>query len=55
MIDATCQRLLDELDAYLDGSVAVGACAEIERHLAQCENCRVAVATLRKTIALSLL
>jgi predicted anti-sigma-YlaC factor YlaD len=27
-------------------------CAEIERHLAECENCRVVVDTLHKTVYL---
>ena len=37
---------------YLDGEVAAATCAEIERHLAECENCRVVIDTLRKTVTL---
>ncbi len=47
-----CQHLLDDLSLYLDGEASAGLCAEIERHLADCENCRVVVDTLRKTVHL---
>ena len=52
MSDATCRRLLDELDVYVDGTAAAAICTEIEQHLAACEDCRVVVDTLRKTITL---
>jgi len=48
----TCHHLLDELGEYLDGAAAAATCAEIERHLVECENCRAVVDTLRKTITL---
>jgi anti-sigma factor RsiW len=48
----TCHHLLEELGEYLDGEAAAATCAEIERHLAECENCRAVVDTLRKTITL---
>lgn len=47
-----CQHLLGELSAYLDGEATALVCAEIERHLSGCENCRAVVDTLRKTITL---
>ncbi|MCB9418653.1 MAG: zf-HC2 domain-containing protein [Ardenticatenaceae bacterium] len=47
-----CQHLLDDLSDFLDGEASAEVCAEIERHLAGCENCRVMVDTLRKTIVL---
>jgi predicted anti-sigma-YlaC factor YlaD len=47
-----CMHLLDELGDFLDGEAAAATCAEIERHLADCENCRVVVDTMRKTITL---
>lgn len=47
-----CQHLLGDLSLYLDGEASAGLCAEIERHLADCENCRVVVDTLRKTVHL---
>lgn len=47
-----CRHLLGELSAYLDGELSSELCAEIERHLAECADCRVVVDTLRKTILL---
>lgn len=47
-----CQHLLDDLSDFLDGEASAEICAEIERHLASCENCRVMVDTLRKTVVL---
>ncbi len=47
-----CRHLLDSLSDYVDGSAQEALCAEIERHLAECENCRVVVDTLKKTIYL---
>ncbi len=47
-----CQDLLGSLSEYVDGTAQETLCAEIERHLAECDNCRVVVDTLRKTIYL---
>ena len=47
-----CQHLLADLSDYLDGEAAAEVCAEIERHLAECADCRAVVDTLRKTIYL---
>ncbi|MCS6827298.1 MAG: zf-HC2 domain-containing protein [Caldilinea sp.] len=47
-----CKELLVSLSDYLDGEAAEALCTEIERHLAGCEDCRVVVDTLRKTILL---
>ncbi len=52
MTNATCHELLDGLSDYLDGEAPAQLCAEIERHLAECENCRIVVDTLRKTVTL---
>ena len=51
MAKETCQHLLDDLSDYLDGEAVAEVCAEIERHLAGCVDCRVMVDTLRKTVA----
>ncbi len=48
----TCRALLGDLSDYLDGEASASVCAEIERHMAGCEHCRVVVDTLRKTIEL---
>lgn len=47
-----CGHLLGSLSEYIDGSLDDSLCAEIERHLADCEDCRVVVDTLHKTVSL---
>lgn len=47
-----CRHLLGSLSAYVDGDLEEEVCAEIERHLAECDNCRIVVDTLSKTIYL---
>lgn len=47
-----CRDMLKELSAYLDGELEEALCREIEQHMAECENCRVVVDTLRRTILL---
>jgi anti-sigma factor RsiW len=43
---------LGSLSEYVDGELDPALCAEIERHMAECENCQIMVDTLRKTIIL---
>jgi anti-sigma factor RsiW len=45
-----CRHLLGELSDYVDGELEGELCAELERHLLDCENCRIVVDTLRKTV-----
>ncbi len=52
MAHDNCQHLLADLSDYIDGEAADSVCAEIERHLADCADCRAVVDTLRKTIYL---
>ena len=47
-----CREMLGALSDYVDGSLNKGLCEELERHMADCENCRIVVDTLRKTIYL---
>lgn len=47
-----CRHLLGSLSEYVDGNLAGNLCEELERHLASCENCRIVVDTLRKTVYL---
>ena len=47
-----CRHLLGDLPEYLDGEASDELCADIERHLAGCTDCRVMVDTLRKTVSL---
>jgi predicted anti-sigma-YlaC factor YlaD len=48
----SCREHLGELSDYLEGDLNPEICAEIERHLAECGDCRIVVDTLRKTIML---
>jgi predicted anti-sigma-YlaC factor YlaD len=47
-----CRSLLSSLSDYVDGNLEALLCAQIEEHMAECENCRVVVDTLRKTVEL---
>jgi anti-sigma factor (TIGR02949 family) len=50
--DENCQHLLEDLTLYLDGEASDAVCAEIERHMSECENCRVVVDTMTQTLHL---
>jgi len=47
-----CRALLAQLGDYIDGELKQTLCAEIEQHLAHCDDCRVLVDTTRKTVLL---
>lgn len=47
-----CRELLQDLNDYIDGELDAQLCLEIERHMAGCDNCRIVVDTLRKTVLL---
>lgn len=47
-----CHDLLGVLSDYIDGELKAELCAQLEQHLSECENCRVVVDTLHKTISL---
>lgn len=47
-----CQDLLAVLSDYIDGDLPAGICSQLEEHLRGCENCRIVVDTLQKTIEL---
>ena len=49
---STCQTLLCLLSDYVDGELSEELCRQIEMHTAECDNCRVVIDTLRKTISL---
>lgn len=52
MDEKHCKELLGQLSAYIDGELEAELCAQIEQHMAGCENCRIMVDTLRRTIIL---
>lgn len=52
MTGEDCHHLLDSLSEFVDGTLGPEICAEIEKHMAGCDNCKVVVDSLRKTIYL---
>lgn len=47
-----CQKLLSSISDFVDGELSPDLCQQIEQHLNECENCRIVINTLRKTIDL---
>ena len=52
MVEKNCKSLLGSLSDYVDGTAQEELCRELERHLADCEDCRIVVDTLKKTVYL---
>jgi predicted anti-sigma-YlaC factor YlaD len=48
----TCHQLLSSLSDYIDHDLSAELCAQIELHMQDCENCRIVVDTLAKTVNL---
>ncbi|HEC22559.1 MAG TPA: zf-HC2 domain-containing protein [Chloroflexi bacterium] len=48
----SCREMLGTLSLYLDGEAEESLCREIERHMAECEDCRIVVDTLAMTVKL---
>lgn len=47
-----CEDLLKALSDYIDGEIDPSICEEFEKHLKNCEPCKIVVDTVRKTILL---
>ena len=47
-----CRQLLGSLSEYVDGELDEELCSVLEHHLEDCEDCRIVVDTLRKTVYL---
>lgn len=47
-----CHDYISGLNDYLDGAIDPELCEEIEKHIGQCENCRIMVDTLKQTVTL---
>lgn len=45
-----CRGLIRELSNYVDGELEPSVQSELERHLEHCEDCRLVVDTMKKTI-----
>ena len=52
MNEKKCKSLLGSLSDYVDGTAQEEFCQELERHLSTCEDCRIVVDTLKKTVYL---
>ena len=50
--DHNCRHLLGSLSDFVDGTLDESLCSEIERHMSDCEDCRIVIDSLRKTIYL---
>lgn len=46
----SCKEILGELSDYIDGVLNPELCAELEEHLSGCDNCRIVVNTMQRTI-----
>ena len=49
---SNCKSMLENLSDYIDGDLQAELCKEIEQHISGCENCRIVVDTLKKTVEL---
>lgn len=49
---ADCPEIVATFSRYLEGEIGRAECDEMERHVAGCERCRAACASLRQTLAL---
>lgn len=47
-----CRKLLGSISEYVDGELSEELCSQLEQHLSDCEDCRVVVDTLKKTVYL---
>jgi anti-sigma factor RsiW len=52
MDHSTCKGLVSLLSDYVDGELSEELCRELESHAAGCQDCRIVVDTLRKTVSL---
>lgn len=50
--EVKCSNMLGDLSEYIDGNLQNEMCAQIEEHMKTCENCRIVVNTLKKTVEL---
>jgi hypothetical protein len=47
-----CRQFLSSLSEYVDGALSGELCVELERHMKDCQRCRVVVNTMKRTIEL---
>lgn len=47
-----CNQHIQDIADYIDGEIDRSLCAELEKHLKDCRNCRIMVDTLKQTVIL---
>ena len=47
-----CVDYARDLNDYLDGTLSISLCREIEEHIGHCDNCRIMVDTMKQTVIL---
>jgi hypothetical protein len=47
-----CEELLGALNEYVDGQTHTALCRAFEKHLADCNPCRIVIDNIRQTITL---
>ena len=47
-----CKKYIQDIVDYIDGELDETLCAELDKHLKECRNCRIMVDTLRQTVVL---
>jgi anti-sigma factor RsiW len=47
-----CSKYIQNIADYIDGEIDQTLCAELEKHLEGCQNCRIMVDTLKQTVVL---
>ncbi len=47
-----CEDFISGLADFIDGEMPSELCDEIEKHIGQCNNCRIMVDTMRQTVHL---
>jgi len=47
-----CAEMIGTLSDYIDGELSPELCQSLEEHLKDCQDCRVVVDTMKKTIEL---
>ena len=52
MNNMKCNELIRSLGDYVDGDIDPEICAALEDHLKGCDNCKIVVDTIKKTIYL---
>ncbi len=47
-----CEDLLKAISDYIDGEIDPTICEELEKHMQECDPCKIVVDTIQKTILL---